>query len=483
MPSETCLNQSSPEPGALVTGRATTGAAAAMTDTGRSRQVLAATILASSLSFIDGSVVNVGLPALARAFPGDTAGLPWVIDGYLLPLSALLLFGGALGDRFGRGRVLAAGIWLFALASAACAVAPSLPLLILGRVLQGTGAALLMPNSLAVLGAAFSGEERGRAIGTWAAVGAATSGAGPLVGGWLIDAVGWRTIFAVNLPVAAAALILARRAIPRDGTRSDRPLDALGALLATCGLGALTFGLIDGSGRGGWGSAAAAGIGSGGALLALFGLWEHRRGPRAMVPLALFASRSFLGLTLLTLLLYGALGVLVVLLPYGLMQVGGTSALAAGAALVPVTACLALLSRRFGGLAARFGDRPLLVAGPAIIAIGFLLLARLDAASNYWTALLPGIVAIGLGLALAVAPLTAAVLAAVAPGLTGTASGLNSAVARTGGLVATACLGGALEARGEALVAAGHGAALAAALAALLAAGFGLMTGRRPPPA
>ena len=434
------------------------------------RLALAATILASSLSFIDGSVVNVGLPAIAGGLHSGSAGLQWVINAYLLPLGALVLFGGALGDRFGRRRLLIAGIGLFGLASAACAAAPSLGWLIAARSVQGLGAALLMPNSLAILGDTFEGAARGRAIGIWAAVGAATAGLGPLLGGWLIDAIGWRTIFTINLPLGAAAAALAWRYVPAAPSRRDTPLDVIGAALATAGLGATTFGLITGSDSAGWSPSAAAGLAGGAALLVSFLLWERGRGDRAMIPLDLFGSASFVGLTLLTLLLYGALGVLVILLPYGMMSVGGASAAMAGAALLPVTILLALLSPPLGGLAGRYGARPLLCAGSATVAGGFLLFWRSEAAADYWTTLFPALVVIGIGLAAAVAPLTTAVLASVEARLSGVASGFNSAVARTGGLVATACLGRVLASRGDDLVRACHATALVAAAASLAAA-------------
>ena len=444
--------------------------------------VLAATILASSLSFIDGSVVNVGLPAIGSAFHGEAAGLQWVINAYLLPLSALLLFGGALGDHFGRRRVLMIGTAVFAVASAGCAAASDLPILVAARMLQGLGAALLMPNSLAILSDTFDGAARGRAIGTWASVGAATAGVGPLLGGWLIDTVGWRTVFMINLPVAAAAIALAWRYVPARRSRSELPLDPTGALLATLGLALLTYGLVAGAGPAGWSTTAATtGLGGAGCLMS-FVLWERRRGDRAMMPLGLFGSRSFVGLTLLTLLLYGALGALFVLLPYVLMRVGGVYAATAGAALVPLVVILAVLSPAMGALAGRIGGRPLLAAGSATVACGLLLLLRVDAGSNYWATLFPALCMIGFGLAGAVAPLTTAVLAAAKPALSGTASGFNSATARTGGLVATACLGRVLAADGAALVSAAHTAAILAAGAALAAALCALAVEASPQP-
>jgi EmrB/QacA subfamily drug resistance transporter len=418
------------------------------------RLVLVTTILASSLSFIDGSVVNVGLPAIGKDLQGSAAELQWVINAYLLPLSALLLLGGAAGDRFGRVRVLVVGIGLFAVASAICTVAPSLYVLLAGRALQGVGAALLLPNSLAILGGHFSGEARGRAVGTWAAVGAMAAAVGPVLGGWLIDQVGWRSIFIINLPVAVAAAGMAVAFVREPkGTAKPMPLDIPGAVLATVGLGALVWGLTVGSGPSGWNTEAIGTLVAGIVLSAAFLVVEHRRGDRAMTPLALFGSKSFAGLTLFTLLLYGAFGGLMVLLPFVLIESEGYKATAAGAALLPLPLALAVLSPIMGGLAGKLGSRLPLSLGTLIVAAGFLLMMRVGSGGSYWTTVLPALLVASLGMAGAVAPLTTAVLASVDARHTGVASGLNSAVARTGGLVATALLGGVLAASGAALIA------------------------------
>ncbi|MGH7023280.1 MAG: MFS transporter [Caulobacteraceae bacterium] len=439
------------------------------------RAVLAATILASSLAFIDGSVVNVGLPAIARGFHSGAGELPWVINAYLLPLSALLLFGGAAGDRFGRRRVLIGGTGLFALASAACALAPSLPMLLIARVAQGTGGAMLLPSSLAILGDAFAGKARGRAIGIWAAAGAMAGAIGPVLGGWLIDTVGWRAIFLVNLPVAAAAILLAWRFVsPRRDARPP-PLDAAGAALATLGLGALTWGLTIGAGPSGWTGVALALTTGGLGLCGAFLLVERRRGDRAMMPLTLFASRDFVGLTLLTLLDYGALGGLLVALPYELIEAGHYAATAAGAALAPFPLVMTVASPIFGSLAGKIGPRVPLVAGSLIIGAGFLLATRIGPGGDYWTSVLPALLTISVGMAGVAAPLTTAVLNSVDARHTGSASGLNSAVARTGGLIATALLGSVLAASGAALTADFHDAAIVGAVAALAAGGCGLV--------
>jgi EmrB/QacA subfamily drug resistance transporter len=444
------------------------------------RLVIATTILASSLALIDGSVVNVGLPAISRSFHADAIGLQWVINAYLLPLSALLLLGGAAGDRYGRRRLLIAGVLLFGIASLACAVAPTLILLLLARFVQGASAAILMPNSLAILGQSFSGEAKGRAIGIWAATGAAAGAIGPVLGGWLIDAGSWRLAFMINIPLAAAASALAFRYVDRDVDDMAGSLDWFGGALATAGLGLATWALTEGSGRT-WSPSAFVVLGAGLILLLLFLFAERRLGDKAMMPLSLFGSPSFVGLTLLTLLLYGALGALFVLVPYVLIQAAGYTATQAGAALLPLPLVIAVASPAAGALAARVGPRWLLITGPVIVAAGFLLMQRIGSATSYWLAAFPAITVITLGMACAVAPLTTAVLMSVDDSHTGAASGLNSAVARTGGLVATALIGQVLASTGSALlsafdVAAAIGAVIctvAAASAAVLIAPVG----------
>ena len=335
------------------------------------RHVLATTVLASGLAFVDGSVVNVGLPAIGQSLEADAGALQWVVNAYLLPLSALLLLGGAAGDRFGRRRLLVAGTGLFALASLGCALAPNLELLLASWFLQGVAAAMLMPNSLAILGATFSGDAKGRAIGVWAATGAAMGALGPVLGGWLIDLGSWRAIFLINLPLAAAAILLAWRYIPHDVEDNDQSLDWFGALLSTGGLGLLTWALTVGSGQDGWNVGAVIAVSVAFGLLVLFVVAEDRRGDRAMMPLALFASKSFVGLTLLTLLLYGALGGLFVLIPYVLIKEAHYSATAAGAALLPLPLVLAVASPVIGGFAERIGPRLPLTIGPLVVAAGF----------------------------------------------------------------------------------------------------------------
>ncbi|WOF43071.1 MFS transporter [Sphingopyxis indica] len=444
-------------------------ATAARKATRHSGAILVATILASSLSFVDGSVVNVGLAAIGNELRASPADLQWVVNAYLLPLSALLLLGGAAGDLYGRRRMFLWGVGAFGVASILCAAAPSLGWLIVGRAVQGISAAMLLPNSLASLGAAFTGEERGKAIGTWAAAGAAAGAIGPLVGGALIDLVGWRAIFLVNLPLVLGALWLGARYLPESHGEGGSKLDWPGAILATIGLGALTWGLTILSGQaamrgGGWAVAI-------GATALLLFIWaERKRGDRAMMPLGLFATRSYIGLSILTLLLYGALGGLFVLLPFLLIEAGGYSAVQAGAALLPLSIVIGLASRAMGTLAARIGPRLPLTIGPLIVAGGFLLLSRVDPNGSYWTSVMPGLLVVAIGMAGAAAPLTTAVMNSVDERHVGAANGANSALARTGGLVATALVGSVIASRGAVLV---HEVAVASLVAAAMSAAAG----------
>jgi len=444
------------------------------------RWTIAATMMASSLSFIDGSVTNVALPAIGSDLAADAGSLPWVINAYLLPLSALLLIGGAAGDHFGRRRMLVGGIVLFAAASIGCALAPNLDVLLAFRGLQGVGAAILLPNSLGILGSSFEGEARGRAVGTWAAAGAIAGAIGPPLGGWLVETVGWPAIFYLNLPVAAAAIIIAVLFVD-ESVEDSRKLDWRGAALATAALGLLTWALTLWSSSHTASPASVIGVGAG-ILLFLVFLWaEKRLGEKAMMPLSLFASRPFVGLTVLTLLLYGALGGLLVLLPYLLIVGGGYSPIEAGLALLPFSLVLGAASRLTGRLAERIGPRWPLTIGPIVTGIGFALFVRTDPAASYWTGVLPAVAVISAGMALAVAPLTTTVLTSVDEQHTGTASGFNSAVARTGGLIATALSGAVLSMTGTGLIDAFHGAAVVAAVfavAAGLAAFFTLESGK-----
>jgi EmrB/QacA subfamily drug resistance transporter len=389
-------------------------------------------------------------------------------------LSALLLLGGAAGDRFGRRRLLITGVILFGIASLACSVAPTLPFLLFARFVQGASAAMLMPNSLAILGQSFRGEAKGRAIGIWAATGAAAGAVGPVLGGWLIDAGSWRLAFLINVPVSIAAVALAYRYVSRDVDEAKGVLDWSGGALATAGLGFLTWALTEGSGRT-WSPSIFVSFAVGIVFSIMFLLAERRRGDKAMMPLSLFGSTSFVGLTLLTFLLYGALGGLFVLLPYVLIQAGNYTATQAGAALLPLPLIIAIASPAAGALAARIGPRSLLVMGPIIVAAGFLLMLGVGSSTSYWLRVFPAITVIAVGMAGAVAPLTTAVLMSVDSRHTGAASGLNSAVARTGGLVATALIGPVIASAGVALISAFDVAAMIGAVVSVMAAASAIL--------
>ncbi len=440
-----------------------------MTATRHPQLTLAACILASSLAFIDGSVTNVALPAIGADLHATPAELQWTVNAYLLPLSALLLMGGAAGDHFGRKRLLIGGMALFTAATIACAFANGLTVLLAARAVQGIGAAILLPNSLATLGNAFSGEARGRAVGTWAAAGAIAAAVGPPLGGWLVDAIGWRSIFFVNVPVAAVAMLLAWRYVTESADR-DQPLDWTGATLATVALGALTWGLTLWSSHRAINAVSAASIVAGAVLIVLFLVHQGRLGERAMMPLALFASRAFAGLTVLTFLVYGALGGVLVLLPYMLIRSGGYSALDAGFALLPFPLMIGVGSRLMGRFAERLGPRWPLTLGPLTTAAGFALMVRVDPHASYWTSTFPAMMVVALGMAGTAAPLTTAVLGSVDERHTGTASGFNSAISRTGGLIATAVSGAVIASAGAALVSSFHIAALVGAAMCAIAA-------------
>jgi EmrB/QacA subfamily drug resistance transporter len=408
---------------------------------GDPRWALLAAVLGSSMAFLDGTVVNVALPVMQRSLGATVGQLQWVVEAYALMLASLVLVGGALGDRLGRRAVFATGVIVFGAGSAACGAAPGVAFLIGARAFQGTGAALLVPGSLALINASFPPAERGRAIGTWSAWSAITAAVGPVAGGWVATHASWRWLFLFNLPVAAAVVLLAARRVAESrDPEAPRRLDFAGAALATLGLGLIVYALIDAGPTGLGSRRTVALIALGAAFLVAFVVVEARRAA-PMVPLGLFRSRAFTGANLLTLCLYAALGGALFFVPFNLIQVQGYTASAAGAALLPFVLLVSALSRRAGALATRLGPRPLLVAGPLVAAGAFLLLMRAGIGGSYWRAFFPGIVALGLGMGLTVAPLTAAVMAAVDARHAGLASGINNAAARTAGLLAVAALG------------------------------------------
>ena len=433
------------------------------------RWTLVACVLASSLSFVEGSVLSVALPAIRASYGAAAQETQWVVNAYLLPLSALLLLGGALGDHFGRKRLLLIGTTIFALTSLVCALAPSLPILLAARAAQGVGAALLLPNSLALLNAAFQGEKRGRAVGIWAAAGAAAAAIAPLIGGWLVGTVGWPAIFYINIPLALGAIVIAGRFVAESREAGAGRTDYAGALLATAGLGGLTYALTLWSATRHFGREAGIALTGGAVALGLF-LWnEHRRGSRAMMPLALFEGLCFSGLNLLTFLLYGAFGAAMLLIPYVLISSGGYSPVQAGLAMLPLPVLMTSLSPTMGGLAARIGARIPLTAGPSIVALGMVLARLVRPHGSYWTGAFPMILVMAAGMTIAVAPLTSSVLGSVEEQHVAMASGFNSAVARTGGLIATALLGSVLASEGEQLFAGFHMAMYVSAAVAALA--------------
>lgn len=408
------------------------------------RWTLATCILASSLSFVDGSVLNVALPAIRDGYHAAAEQVQWVVNAYLLPLSALLLLGGALGDHFGRRRLLLVGTGIFAFASLVCALAPSLPILLVARAAQGVGAALLLPSSLALLNVAFSGEKRGRAVGTWAAAGAAAAAIAPLIGGWLVGTVGWPAIFYINLPLAIGAIFLGLNFVAESREPGAGRTDYAGALLATLGLGGMTYSLTSWSATRHFTAEARITLTLGISMLASF-LWvEYRRGEKAMMPLALFERRCFTGLNLLTFLLYAAFSAAMLLLPFVLITSGGYSPVQAGLAMLPLPILMTVASPAMGSLAARIGPRLPLTVGPLIVAGGMVLSRLVVDSGSYWEGPFPMILVMALGMTIAVAPLTASVLGSVEERHVAMASGFNSAVARTGGLIATALMGSVL---------------------------------------
>ncbi len=408
------------------------------------RIVLPVTILGSSMAFIDGTVVNVALPALQIAFRASISDVQWVVESYALMLAALLLVGGSLGDILGRRKVYVFGVAMFAGASAWCGLAQNIDMLILARSIQGVGAALLVPGSLALLTASFPEETRGQAIGTWSGFSAITAAIGPVIGGWLIENSTWRWAFFLNLPIALIVILLSPRVPESRNENASHHLDWPGAFLGTLGLGAVTYALIEWPARAGHSGrhlAAAAILGA--AALAGFVAVEHWSSA-PMVSLKLFRSRNFAGANLLTLFLYAALGGLMFFLPLDLIQIQHYTATQAGAALLPFITIMFGLSRWAGGLVARYGSRIPLTVGPLVAACGIALFAVTPQNGSYWAAFFPAVVAMGLGMAICVAPLTTTVMNAVPESESGLASGVNNAVSRLAALLAIAVFGAAL---------------------------------------
>jgi EmrB/QacA subfamily drug resistance transporter len=407
--------------------------------TARGRWVILAAVLGSGIAFLDSTVVNVALPHIGDDLGGGLSGLQWVLDGYLLTLSALLLLGGALGDEYGRRRLFVFGLIWFTTASVLCGLAPSIGALIAARALQGVGGAMLVPGSLSLITASFRTEDHGAAIGAWSGLTGAATAIGPFLGGWLVDAVSWRLVFLINVPLAAVALIVTLRHVPesRDPQAGKRP-DFAGAATATVGLGGLVYALIQGPAHGWSPFVVALGV-IGAAALVAFPFVEMRvRSP--LVPLEIFKSRQFSGANGTTFVVYAALGVALFLVVVELQTVLGYSALEAGTATLPITVLMLFLSPRAGRLSQRIGPRIPMTLGPLVVAAGLVLLAGIGPGTTYFTGILPGLIVFGLGLSLTVAPLTAAVMGSVEENHVGVGSGVNNAVARVAGLLAVAVL-------------------------------------------
>jgi EmrB/QacA subfamily drug resistance transporter len=432
------------------------------------RWTLAATILGSSIAFIDASVVNVALPPIQSDLGGGLAAQQWVVDAYLLTLGSLILVGGSLGDIFGEVRVFVIGVAAFGLASALCAVAPDITTLIVFRGLQGVAGALLTPASLAVITASFEGSERGAAIGTWTAWTGISFVIGPLVGGWLIDVSSWRVIFLINIPITIATIAIALRLIPKGSMGGKRvPVDYLGGALCVLGLGGVVYALIEQPTLGWSHWSVAGGLAVGAACLAGFVVWEMRA-PSPMLPLRLFARRNFSVTNVETLAVYGGLSAWGFFLVLFLQQLAGYSPFRAGLATVPVTIVMFFLSTRAGRLSARHGPRLFMALGPLVAGSSLAALARMPTPLDYWVDLLLPLLGFAVGLSLTVAPLTTTVLADAGPGDAGVASGVNNAIARVAGLVAIAAVGIAASGGGHRLTA--HGFHVAMLIVAALVA-------------
>ena len=399
------------------------------------RAVIAAAVLGSGMAMLDGTVVNVALRTIGRDLEASLAQLQWITNGYLLSLASLILLGGSLGDHYGRRRVFVFGTVWFASASVICGLAPTPELLIAARILQGVGAALLTPGSLAMIQGTFHRDDRARAIGAWTGLGSIAAALGPFVGGGLVQYASWRWIFLINLPIAVVTVVVAQRHVPetRD-PEAPEEFDVAGALLAAVALGGLTYALIE------WGGPVAPWAGLLAVVTGLGFWWVERSSDHPMLALGIFGDRNFSAANAMTLLVYAALGAMLFFLVLQLQTVGGYGPLAAGISTLPITICMLFLAARGGALAARIGPRIPMTVGPLVMACGTLLLLRVGPGVDYWTDVLPGLTVFGLGLALLVAPLTATVLASAPDEHAGIASGVNNAVARTGSLLAVAAL-------------------------------------------
>ncbi|HEY3140341.1 MAG TPA: MFS transporter [Acidimicrobiales bacterium] len=402
--------------------------------------VLAATVGASGMAALDGTVVNVALPTIARDLNTDMAGMQWVLNGYMLATASLILLGGSLGDMFGRRRIFLAGVVLFAAASVSCGLAPNVGFLVLARVVQGVGSALLTPGSLAILEAGFRPGDRGKAIGAWSGLGGVAAAIGPFLGGWLVDAASWRWVFLINVPLAVAVVAISLRHVPESSNpAADHRIDFRGALLISAALAALSWGLIA-VGDNGWGAATVLIPLVGGVIAFAAFVVSQMRSSHPMVPPSIFSSAQFRAANLVTVSMYAGLGIVFFLLVVQLQQVLGYSALEAGAATLPITALMLTLSSYSGQVAERIGPRVQMSAGPLVTALGLLLMSRIGPGDDYLTGVLPAVVIVGLGLATTVAPLTTTALGAVDDRHAGIASGVNTTVARAAQLAAVAAI-------------------------------------------
>jgi EmrB/QacA subfamily drug resistance transporter len=446
--------------------------------TAQGRWVVTATVLGSGMAALDATVVGIALPAIGRDFHTGIAGLQWVVNAYTLTLAGLLLLGGTLGDSYGRRKVFVIGVVWFAAASLLCGLAPTAGVLIAARALQGVGGALLVPGSLAILQASFAEEDRMAAIGAWSGLGGVATAIGPFLGGWLIDAVSWRLVFFINLPLAAVVIAISARHVPETKAPGPVPrLDYRGALAISGALAGITYGLIAASADGWTSVSVLLPLAAGLVLLGLFILVEARE-PEPMLPLGIFRSRQFSAANAVTFVVYAALGGLLFLVPTVLIVAHGYSPVAAGTALLPVTFIMLALSSRSGALAARIGPRLQMSVGPVVIAASLLLFARISDSGNYLTAVLPGAVVFGFGVAIMVAPLTATALAAAPADHAGVASAVNNDVARAASLIAVAILPALAGISGDSYLhpaALAHGFREAAYMAAIFCAAGGVL--------